>query len=63
MVVPLYTDDRPENIAYILNKAGVKLLLLQKPLLKLKPPLKAQPKPQKKQSPKRQNRLPKLAPI
>jgi long-chain acyl-CoA synthetase len=29
VVVPLYTDDRPENIAYILNNAGVKLLLLQ----------------------------------
>ena len=29
VVVPLYTDDRPENIAYILNNAGAKLLLLQ----------------------------------
>jgi long-chain acyl-CoA synthetase len=29
VVVPLYTDDRPENTAYILNDAGVKLLLLQ----------------------------------
>ena len=29
VVVPLYTDDRAENIAYILNNAGVKLLLLQ----------------------------------
>ena len=29
VVVPLYTDDRPENIAYILNNAGVKLLLLE----------------------------------
>ena len=29
VVVPLYTDDRPENTAYILNNAGVKLLLLQ----------------------------------
>jgi len=29
VVVPLYTDDRPENTAYILNNAGVRLLLLQ----------------------------------
>jgi len=29
VVVPLYTDDRAENSAYILNNAGVKLLLLQ----------------------------------
>jgi len=29
VVVPLYTDDRPDNIAYILNNAGCKLLLLQ----------------------------------
>jgi len=28
-VVPLYTDDRPENIAYILEDAAVKLLLVQ----------------------------------
>jgi long-chain acyl-CoA synthetase len=26
VVVPLYLDDRPENTAYILNNAGVKLL-------------------------------------
>jgi long-chain acyl-CoA synthetase len=29
VVVPLYTDDRPDNIAYILNNAGCRLLLLQ----------------------------------
>ena len=29
VVVPLYHQDRPENIAYILNHAGVKLLLLE----------------------------------
>ncbi len=29
VVVPLYTDDRPENVAYILEDAAVKLLLVQ----------------------------------
>jgi len=29
VVVPLYTDDRPDNVAYILQDAGVKLLLVQ----------------------------------
>lgn len=29
VVVPLYTDDRPDNIAFILNDAAVKLLLVQ----------------------------------
>lgn len=29
VVVPLYPDDRPDNVAYILEDAGVKLLLLQ----------------------------------
>ncbi|MES9963941.1 MAG: long-chain fatty acid--CoA ligase [Candidatus Sedimenticola sp. 20ELBAFRAG] len=29
VVVPLYTDDRPENIAYILEDSAVKLLLVQ----------------------------------
>ncbi len=29
VVVPLYTDDRPDNIAYILQDAEVKLLLVQ----------------------------------
>ncbi len=29
VVVPLYTDDRPENAAYILNHSGAKLLLMQ----------------------------------
>jgi len=29
VVVPMYTDDRPENTAYILNNAGCKVLLLQ----------------------------------
>lgn len=28
-VVPLYTDDRPDNTAYILNDSGCKLLLLE----------------------------------
>ena len=29
VVVPLYTDDRPENMAYILNDAGARVLFLQ----------------------------------
>lgn len=29
VVVPLYTQDRPENVAYILNDAGCKVLLLE----------------------------------
>ncbi len=29
VVVPLYTDDRPENAAYIMEDAGVKLLLVE----------------------------------
>ena len=29
VLVPLYPDDRPENVAYILRDANVKLLLLQ----------------------------------
>jgi long-chain acyl-CoA synthetase len=29
ITVPLYTDDRPDNIAYILDQAGVKLLLVE----------------------------------
>jgi long-chain acyl-CoA synthetase len=29
VVVPLYRNDRPENIVYILNDAGVKLLLVE----------------------------------
>ncbi len=29
VVVPLYTDDRPDNAAYIMEDAGVKLLLVQ----------------------------------
>jgi|GEM_PF-2682948 len=28
VIVPLYTQDRAENVAYILQNAGVKLLLL-----------------------------------
>jgi long-chain acyl-CoA synthetase len=28
VVVPLYTDDRPENVAYILQNAGARLLLI-----------------------------------
>ncbi|MDR4518485.1 MAG: long-chain fatty acid--CoA ligase [Nitrosomonas sp.] len=30
VVVPFYTEDRAENVAYMLNDAGVKLLLLEK---------------------------------
>ncbi len=29
VIVPLYTDDRPDNIAYILDNAAVKVLLVQ----------------------------------
>ena len=29
VIVPLYTDDNPENVAYILNNADVKLLLIE----------------------------------
>jgi long-chain acyl-CoA synthetase len=29
VVVPLYTQDRPENVAYIMNNAGCRLLLLE----------------------------------
>jgi long-chain acyl-CoA synthetase len=29
ITVPLYTDDRPDNIAYIVREAGVKLLLVE----------------------------------
>ena len=29
VVVPLYVDDRPENFAYILNDAGVKVILVE----------------------------------
>jgi long-chain acyl-CoA synthetase len=29
VIVPLYTDDRPESAAYILNHSGAKVLLLQ----------------------------------
>ncbi|QJR13930.1 AMP-dependent synthetase/ligase [Usitatibacter palustris] len=29
VVVPLFVDDRPENFAYILNDAGVKVLLVE----------------------------------
>lgn len=29
VIVPLYTDDRPDNIAYILKDAAVKVLLVQ----------------------------------
>jgi len=31
VVVPLYTSDRPENIAYIVQNSGAKLLLLENP--------------------------------
>jgi long-chain acyl-CoA synthetase len=29
VTVPLYTDDRPDNVAYIINQAEVKLLLIE----------------------------------
>ena len=29
VVIPLYTDDRPDNVAFIIEDAGVKLLLVQ----------------------------------
>lgn len=29
VVVPLYTDDRPDNVSYIIQDAGVELLLIQ----------------------------------
>ena len=29
VVVPLYTDDRPDNIAYIIDDADIRLLLIQ----------------------------------
>ncbi len=29
VTVPLYTDDRPDNVAYILEEAGVRVLLVQ----------------------------------
>ena len=29
VIVPLYTDNRPENMAYIMNESGCKVLLLQ----------------------------------
>ena len=29
VTVPLYTNDRPDNVAYVIQDAGVKLLLLQ----------------------------------
>ncbi|HEB59473.1 MAG TPA: long-chain fatty acid--CoA ligase [Gammaproteobacteria bacterium] len=31
VLVPLYADDRPDNVAYILRDAGIKLLLLDNP--------------------------------
>lgn len=31
VTVPLYTSDRPDNIAYILNNAGAKVLLFESP--------------------------------
>jgi len=33
VVVPLYLDDRPDNIAYILDDANVKLICIQEPRL------------------------------
>jgi len=29
VVVPLYVDDRPDNVAYVINNAGLKLLFLE----------------------------------
>src|SRR5262245_32404384 len=31
VVVPLYTQDRPDNVAYIINDAGCKALLIETP--------------------------------
>ena len=31
VVVPLYTQDRPDNVAYIINDAGCKVLLMEGP--------------------------------
>jgi len=31
VLVPLYTQDRPDNVAYIVQNCGAKLLLLEKP--------------------------------
>ena len=31
VVVPLYTQDRPDNVAYIIRNSGAKLLLFEKP--------------------------------
>ncbi len=31
VVVPLYTQDRPDNVAYIIENSGAKLLLFEKP--------------------------------
>ena len=31
VVVPLYTQDRPDNVAYIIQNSGAKLLLFEKP--------------------------------
>lgn len=42
-VVPLYTDDRPDNIAYIVNDSGSKVLVMQDTSQwKLLAPLKAE---------------------
>lgn len=45
IVVPLYTDDRPDNISFIIEDAGIKLLLLQnlKRWKRLAPALNEQP--------------------
>jgi long-chain acyl-CoA synthetase len=43
VVVPLYTNDRPDNVAYVLQDAGVKLLLLENPReLELLAPIRPQ---------------------
>jgi len=45
IVIPLYTDDRPDNIAFIIEDAGIKLLLVQdlKRWKRLAPALNEQP--------------------
>jgi len=45
IVIPLYTDDRPDNIGFIVEDAGIKLLLLQnlKRWKRLAPALLEQP--------------------
>ncbi len=49
VVVPLYVDDRPENVAYILNDSGARVLLVEgeEPLTKLAAVLEELPRVQR----------------